>query len=48
MYSKRGRSSSFYFFPLSLIGEGDTGGEVDNRPHMSYNNVKLNQKMGVT
>jgi len=29
--SKRGASPSFLFFPLSLIGEGDTGGEVDKR-----------------
>jgi len=28
---KRGGSPSFFFFPLSLIGEGDTGGEVENR-----------------
>jgi len=27
--SKRGESPSFFFFPLSSIGEGDTGGEVD-------------------
>ena len=29
--SKRGGSPSFYFFPLSFEGEGDTGGEVDKR-----------------
>jgi len=28
---KRGASPSFLFLPLSLIGEGDTGGEVDKR-----------------
>ena len=27
--SKRGGSPSFFFFPLSFEGEGDTGGEVD-------------------
>ena len=27
--SKRGVSPSFYIFPLSFEGEGDTGGEVE-------------------
>jgi len=26
---KRGESPSFFFFPLSFEGEGDTGGEVE-------------------
>jgi len=26
---KRGLRPSFFFFPLSFEGEGDTGGEVD-------------------
>jgi hypothetical protein len=29
---KRGASPSFFFFPLSFEGEGDTGGEVDKLP----------------
>jgi len=33
--SKRGRSPSSFFLPLSFEGEGDTGGEVDNTPELS-------------
>jgi len=29
--SKRGVSTSFFFFPLSFVGEGDTGGEVEKK-----------------
>jgi len=30
MESKRGEAPLFNFLPLALIGEGDTGGEVDS------------------
>jgi len=38
--SKRGESPSFFFFPLSFEGEGDTGGEVELDSHFRGNDIR--------
>jgi len=43
--SKRGGSPSFFFFPLSLIGEGDTGGEVEKGKRF-FALLRMTRKVG--